>query len=85
MRTTLIQKGDSCEVQFPREVVEKACLGGELDIEVLDGAIVIRAAKSIRLGWEAAAAACHNAGDDCLKGWDNVVDDQWDVSRKECI
>lgn len=77
MRTTLIQNGDICGVQFPREVVERAHLGKELDMEVLDGVIVIRSVKTVRQGWGDAAAACHNAGEDCLEDWDNTVGDQW--------
>ena len=81
MRTTLIQIGNSCGVQFPRDVVEKAHLGKELEMEVVEGAVVIRAAQIVRPDWSQAAAACHDAGDDFLDDWDAVAGDQWSCDQ----
>ena len=69
MRTTLIRIGNSWGVRLPKAVIEQTRLGPDLELEVVNGAVVIRNARTVREGWSAAAAACHAAGDDQLGGW----------------
>jgi len=70
MHTNLIQIGNSRGVRLPKAVIEAAGLRDSLDLEVRDGAVVIRAAGSTRSGWADAALACRDAGDDALEDWD---------------
>lgn len=78
MRTTLVKIGKDVGVRLPKEIAEEAQLGTELDLEVVDNAVIIRTAVSSRSGWSQAAAACHDAGEDCLGDWEVATGDQWD-------
>ncbi len=81
MRTTLVKIGKDLGVRFPKELAEEAHLGTEIDLEVVEGGLIIRTATSNRPGWSQAAAVCHEAGDDYIGEWDAATGDQWDGSR----
>lgn len=75
MQAILVRIGNSRGVRLPKHVIEEAGLKDELDLEVRDGAVIIRNAETTRSGWAEAAAACHAAGEDALNDWDAVADD----------
>lgn len=76
METNLVRIGNSQGIRLPKSVIEQAGLNGPLELEVADGAVVIRVAKkSPREGWEAAAAECHAAGEDAVADWDATITD----------
>jgi len=75
MHTTLIRIGNSRGVRLPKDVIEAAGLKDSLDLEVREGAVVIRAVGNVRSGWADAAMDCRGAGDDALEEWDAVADD----------
>ena len=80
MRINLVKIGNSRGIRLPKAIVEQAQLTGELDLEVSEGAIIIRCAKQARAAWEEAAIACHGAGEDRLDVWDATTSDfegQW--------
>lgn len=75
MRVKLVKIGNSRGVRLPKAVIEEAGLGDRLDLEVRDGAVVLRSAERPREGWAEAAAACREAGEDSLADWDAATDD----------
>ena len=75
MRSRLIQIGNSRGVRLPKSVIEEAELGSELDLQVVDGAVIIRSAHTPRKGWAEAAQACQNDNEDNLSDWDNTTND----------
>ena len=75
MHTTLIKVGNSQGIRLPKAIIEQAGLEKDLDLVVEDGAVVIRSAKKIRDGWEAAAAECRASSDDNLDDWDSAGND----------
>ena len=75
MHASLVRIGNSRGVRLPKNIIEEAGLGEELDLEVRDGAVILRNAETIRSGWAEAAIACHDAGDDALEDWDPTADD----------
>ena len=75
MHASLIQIGNSRGVRLPKTVIEAAGLNDELDMEVRDGAVVIRASREVRSGWAEAAMSCHEIGDDNLEDWDATAGD----------
>ena len=80
MRISLVKIGNSRGIRLPKAVVEQAQLTDELDLEVCEGAIIIRSAKQAREAWEEAAIACHASGEDRLDDWDATTSDfegQW--------
>lgn len=75
MRSTLIQIGNSRGVRLPKSVIEEAELGSELDLQVVDGAVIIRSAHTARQGWAAAAEACQRENEDDFSDWDATTND----------
>jgi len=80
MRIDLVKIGNSQGIRLPKAIIEQAQLTDKLDLEVSEGAIVIRSAKRPREAWEEAAIVCHATGDDRLDDWDATTSDfegQW--------
>lgn len=75
MQAKLISIGNSKGVRLPKAVIEEAGLGEALNIEVSGDAVIIRAARQPREDWGAAAAECHQAGEDRLEDWDATTGD----------
>ncbi|MBU6183567.1 MAG: AbrB/MazE/SpoVT family DNA-binding domain-containing protein [Verrucomicrobia bacterium] len=82
MKTTLVPIGNSRGVRIPKPFIEKCGLEGELEIDVVDGAILIRSPRHPRAGWAAAFARMAREGDDNLPigpapatRWDN---EEWE-------
>jgi antitoxin MazE len=75
MHANLVKIGNSRGVRLPKSVIEAAGLEDDLDLEVRDGAVIIRNAQTTRSGWAEAAADCHAAGEDDLADWDAAADD----------
>jgi len=75
MHASLVKIGNSRGVRLPKAVIEAAGLSDDLDLEVRDGAVIIRNAAMMRHGWDLAAKQCHAAGDDALADWDITRDD----------
>ncbi len=75
MQANLISIGNSKGVRLPKAVIEQAGLSGQLEMEVSGNAVIIRSARRVRQDWDAAAAACHQAGEDQLADWDATIGD----------
>ena len=75
MNLKLIRIGNSQGVRIPRSVIEQAELGTDLELEIVDGDVVIRPSRQARSGWSAAAKSCHENGDDVFDDWDNAAPD----------
>jgi antitoxin MazE len=56
VRTRIVKIGNSQGIRIPRILLEQSGVGEEIEIEVQDQALVIRAAAKSRRGWEAAFA-----------------------------
>ncbi len=66
MKARLIRIGNSRGVRLPKPVIEEAGLAGEVEVEVENGTVVIRAAARPRTGWAEAAQRARTRGDDRL-------------------
>lgn len=84
LKTKLIAIDDSGGIRIPAALIEQAGLGDEVELTPAGNQLVITAAlRPPREGWAASAAACAQAGDDLLDGWDfpNAFDNEewtWD-------
>lgn len=79
LRTRLRKIGNSTGVVIPKALLELAGLEGEVDLNVEDGALIIRRpARKTRDGWAGAAAAIAASGDDSpvLEGFGNNEDSE---------
>jgi antitoxin MazE len=72
---TLVKIGNSQGVRLPKAVIEQAGLTERLELQVAEGAIIIRSAKRAREGWEEAAIQCHASGEDEMDEWEVTLGD----------
>lgn len=77
IRTKSIRIGNSRGVRLPKAILEQAGLERDVDIEVRDGAVVMRAAVHPRAGWAAFADIATN-GDDFILDDDAPSLTRWD-------
>ncbi len=67
MKIRLVQIGNSRGVRLPKPVIEEVGLNDEVELQVREGAIIIRPLRAPRSGWsEAARALRMNSGDQLL-------------------
>ena len=66
MKTRLIQIGNSRGVRLPKLVIEEAGLDDEVELQVREGAVIIRPLRAPRSGWEDAARALRSSSGDLL-------------------
>lgn len=83
VRTRLIRIGNSRGVRLPKTILEQAGLERDVDIEVHDGAVVIRPAGHPRAAWPAAFADIAAQGDDFILDADAPSLTSWDEEEWE--
>ena len=66
MKIRLVQIGNSRGVRLPKPVIEEAGLDDEVELQVRDGAVIIRALRDPRSGWEDAAEELRSRSGDLL-------------------
>ena len=81
MRARIIRIGNSQGIRIPKPLLERSGLSGEVELEVSDNQIIIRAPDNPRAGWDEAFREMHARGDDELldgnhgtSSWD---DEEW--------
>ena len=78
MKTHLVRIGNSRGVRLPKPLIEQAGLTDDVELDVRQGAIVIRPADGPRTGWADAAAARAATGADLLDvPTPTTFDDDW--------
>jgi antitoxin MazE len=65
-RTRIIRIGNSRGVRVPKLLLEQAQLVEEVELHAEPGRLVVRAVRRQRSGWDAAARAMRQCGDDRL-------------------
>lgn len=77
-KARLVRIGNSRGVRLPKPLIEQAGLSDEVELEVRQGAIVIRPADGPRTGWADAAAALAATDADLLDPpTPTTFDDDW--------
>jgi antitoxin MazE len=70
MQTTLIKIGNSQGVRLPKALIEAARLGPKIELELIDGGLMMRSSqKHPHDGWDAAFKADPPALSDEDKAW----------------
>lgn len=80
VRTQLIKIGASRRVRLPKAILEQVGLEHDVDIEVRDGTVILRAAHP-RAGWAEAFADIAATGDDFILDADAPSLTSWDRER----
>ncbi len=81
VKTALIPIGNSRGVRIPKPFIEKCGLEGELEMDVRDGALLIRSPKHPRAGWDRDFERMALEGGDKMLG--QPVPTAWDDSEWE--
>lgn len=81
IRTRIIQIGNSQGIRIPKLLLEQSGIGTEVEIEVQDDHLIIRAVSQTRIGWSEAFAVMAKCQDDVLL--DDFRTTEWDDSEWE--
>jgi len=66
IRTRITKIGNSQGIRIPRLLLEQSGIGDEVEIEIQDNCLIIRAVSQSRIGWDQAFATMATQGDDRL-------------------
>ena len=83
MKTRIVRIGNSQGIRIPKPLLQQSGLGEEVELEVQDHQIVIRAAGRPRQGWDDAFRAMATEHDDALLEQDTVSSSEWDSEEWE--
>ncbi|ACK69643.1 transcriptional regulator/antitoxin, MazE [Gloeothece citriformis PCC 7424] len=76
IRTKIIKIGNSQGIRIPKPLLEQSGIDSEVEIEVQNDYLIVRAVKRSRIGWDEAFAKMAQRGDDALL--DEVSTTTWD-------
>jgi antitoxin MazE len=82
-KTRIIKIGNSQGIRIPKLLLEQVDLGQEVELEVQQDQIVIRAAHSPRQGWDEQFQAMAQRGDDQLLDGERLNLTAWDADEWE--
>ena len=83
MRARIVRIGNSHGIRIPKPILEATGLGDEVELEVGDGQLVVRAVRRRRDDWEASFTAMAEGGDDRLLDAEAIETSSWDEDEWE--
>lgn len=83
MKTRIVRIGNSQGVRIPKPLLEASGLGEEVELEVQENQIIIRAAGRPRHGWAEAFRRMAEREDDRLLDLATATPSEWDVEEWE--
>ena len=83
MRARIVRIGNSRGIRIPKAILEAAGLSDEVDLEVGEEGLVVRAVVRARQGWEERFQAMADAGDDELLDGEAIGAPAWDEEEWE--
>lgn len=81
IRTRVVKIGNSQGIRIPKLLLEQSGISTDVEIEVQDNCIVVRAASQSRADWDQAFADMAEQGDDHLLDPNSPTD--WDQAEWE--
>ena len=82
VKTRIVKIGNSQGIRIPKLLLDQSQLGDEVELEVEQGKIIIRASQSARAGWEEQFKQMAAAKDDQLLD-DELATTTWDEAEWE--
>ncbi len=82
IKTRIVKIGNSQGIRIPKLLLDQTNLGEEVELELDQGRIVIRASHSIRAGWDEKFREMAETGDDKLLVGEEAVT-TWDEEEWE--
>lgn len=83
MKTRIVRIGNSQGVRIPKPLLEESGLGEDVELEVQENQIIIRAAGKPRQGWAEAFRSMAEREDDRLLDLETAAPSEWDVEEWE--
>ena len=84
MRTKVIKIGNSRGIRIPKSIIHESGLDHEVELEIKNGQIIIRAVSSVRNSWDSAFKKMANKQDDILLDNDSFLSQsKWDDEEWE--
>jgi antitoxin MazE len=74
----LVAIGNSRGVRIPKAMIEQIGLGEDVELEVVDGTIVIRRKRRPREGWAEAAKLLAERGEELPPEITDMVETEWE-------
>ena len=81
MKTKIIQIGNSQGIRIPKTIIEQCGFDNSVDMEVIDGSLILTPIKKVREGWEESFREMAANGDDKLLIDDaisTIEDENWE-------
>ncbi|MBE7382459.1 MAG: AbrB/MazE/SpoVT family DNA-binding domain-containing protein [Leptolyngbya sp. SIO1E4] len=78
IRTRVVKIGNSQGIRIPKPLLEQSGISEEVEIEIQEGCLILRA-TGVRAGWEAAFAAMAEHQDDRLL--DDGGTSEWELQE----
>lgn len=78
MKASIIKIGNSQGVRLPKPIIKQCGFGTEVELEVHDHELVIKARRHPRENWEEAFQAMAKKGDDKLIDFGSAIETRWD-------
>jgi antitoxin MazE len=83
MRARIVRIGNSHGIRIPKLILDETGLSGEVELEVADGQLIVRAARGPRQGWDASFREMAERGDDGLLDAEAIETSDWDEDEWE--
>ena len=83
MKGQIVRIGNSQGIRIPKVLIEQTGLSKEVEIFVQDDSLLIRPAKPVRQGWEAAFQEMARRGDDAMLDIGLLPPNKWDKKEWE--
>ena len=74
----LVAIGNSRGVRLPKAMIEQAGLQDDVELELVEGAIVIRRKRKVREGWAEAARLMAERGEEPLPETLDLTETEWE-------
>lgn len=78
MKINVIRIGNSKGIRIPKPLLEECALRDAVEVELRDGALLIRPARRSRQGWDESFRRMASRGDDALLDAESAALREWD-------
>jgi len=78
LRTRIVRIGNSQGIRIPKLLLEQTNLNGDVELEVQNEQIIVRAAFPVRHGWDQTFQVMAERGDDSLLDPEILHSSMWD-------
>jgi antitoxin MazE len=84
MKTKVVKIGNSRGIRIPKSLIDESGLKGEVELEVIDGQIIIKSISHNRESWDSAFKKMAKNKDDILLDSDTLAQQsKWDKEEWE--